>query len=131
MNEADKTIFKDFKAKPLSKGKALFFRSFISHGGSQIKRNKKLIFLWFLEMFKGDKYFELIETVKPPEVMLAYRNRSSLLIYPTGLANISFTLPLTFSFAPILSGLGALPDALLGRRSYDDVIVTAEIQYLF
>jgi hypothetical protein len=31
MNEADKTIFKDFKAKLLSKDRALFFRSFISH----------------------------------------------------------------------------------------------------
>jgi hypothetical protein len=45
MNEADKTIFKDFKAKPLSKDKTLFFRSFISHERSQAKRNKKLIFL--------------------------------------------------------------------------------------
>jgi hypothetical protein len=33
MNEADKTIFKDFKIKPLSKGRALFFRSFIPHKG--------------------------------------------------------------------------------------------------
>jgi hypothetical protein len=45
MNEADKTIFKGFKAKPLSKGKALFFRSFILYKGSQVKRNRKLIFL--------------------------------------------------------------------------------------
>jgi hypothetical protein len=44
MNEADKTIFKNFKAKSLSKGKALFFRSFIPHKGSQAKRNRKLIF---------------------------------------------------------------------------------------
>jgi hypothetical protein len=45
MNEADKTIFKSFKIKSLSKGRALFFRSSISHKESQIKRNKKLIFL--------------------------------------------------------------------------------------
>jgi hypothetical protein len=45
MNEADKIIFKGFKAKSLSKNKALFFRSFVPHKKSQIKRNKKLIFL--------------------------------------------------------------------------------------
>jgi hypothetical protein len=45
MNEADKITFKNFKTKPLSKDKALFFRSFISHKKSQAKRNKKLVFL--------------------------------------------------------------------------------------
>jgi hypothetical protein len=44
MNEADKIIFKNFKAKSLSKSKTLFFRSSILHKESQIKRNKKLIF---------------------------------------------------------------------------------------
>jgi hypothetical protein len=44
MNEADKTIFKDFKVKFLSKGKALFFRSSILYKESQAKRNKKLVF---------------------------------------------------------------------------------------
>jgi hypothetical protein len=44
MNEADKIIFKDFKTKSLSKGKALFFRSSISHKRSQAKRNRKLVF---------------------------------------------------------------------------------------
>jgi hypothetical protein len=127
MNEADKTIFRDFKAKSLSKGETLFFRSFILYKGSQAKRNKKLIFLWFLEMLKGDKYFELIEIAKFPEIMLAYRNRNSLLIYPTGLINIGFALPLTFSFAFIFFRLGALPDALLGRRSYNDAIMIAEV----
>jgi hypothetical protein len=105
----------------------LFFRSFVPHGGSQAKRNRKLVFPWFLEMFKGDKYFELIEAVKPPEVMLAYRNRNFPLTYPTRLANIGFTLPLTFNSAPIFSGLGTLPDVFLGRRSYDDVIMVAKI----
>jgi hypothetical protein len=131
MNEADKTTFGGFKAKPLSKGGALFFRSSVPHGGSQAKSNRKLVFPWFLEMLKGDKYFELMEAAKPPEVMLAHRNRSSPSTYPTGLANKGFALPLTFSSAPILSGLGALPDALLGRRSYDDAMVASEIQYLF
>jgi hypothetical protein len=88
--------------------------------------------LWDLsEMLKGDKYFELMEAAKPPEVMLAHKNRNSPSTYPTGLANKGFALPLTFSSAPILSGLGALPDALLGRRSYDNVIMVVEIQYLF
>jgi hypothetical protein len=127
MNEADKIIFKNFKAKSLSKSKALFFRSSVLYRKSQVKRNKKLVFPWFLEMFKDDKYFELIEAAKPPEIMLAYRNRNSLLTYPTGLANIGFVLSLTFSSAPILSGLGVLSDALLGRRSYDNAIVAAEI----
>jgi hypothetical protein len=131
MNEADKIIFGDFKAKSLSKNRALFFRSFVSHKGSQIKRNRKLVFLWFLKIFKGDKYFELIETIKFPEVMLAHRNRNFFLIYPTGLANIGFALLLTFSSAPIFSGLDVLPDAFLGRRSYNNVIMTAKIQYLF
>jgi hypothetical protein len=78
-------------------------------------------------MLKGDKYFELMEVIKFPEVMLAYRNRSSFLTYPIGLANIGFTLLLTFSSTPIFSELDALLDALLGRRSYNNVIVTAEI----
>jgi hypothetical protein len=82
-------------------------------------------------MLKGDKYFELMEIVKPPEVMLAYRNRSSSLTYPTGLANIGFALPLTFSSAPIFFRLDTLPDALLGRRSYNDAMITAKVQYLF
>jgi hypothetical protein len=78
-------------------------------------------------MLKDDKYFELIKAAKSPEIILAYRNRSFSLTYPTGLANIGFALPLTFSFAPILFRLGALSDALLGRRSYDDVMVVVEI----
>jgi hypothetical protein len=63
--------------------------------------------------------------------MLAYRNRNSSLTYPTGLANIGFTLPLTFSFTPIFSRLGTLPDALLDRRSYNNVMIIIKIQYLF
>jgi len=39
MNEADKITFKSFKIKPLSKGEALFFRSFILYKRSQIKRD--------------------------------------------------------------------------------------------
>ena len=65
-------------------------------------------------MLKGDKYFELIEVVKPPEVIRAYRNRNFPLTYPTGLANKGFILSLTFSSTPIFSGLNALSDALLG-----------------
>jgi hypothetical protein len=131
INEADKTIFKGFKAKSLSKDGVLFFRSSVPHKRSQAKRNRKLVFLWFLEMFKGDKYFELMKIAKSPEVMLAYRNRNFFLIYPTGLANISFALLLTFSSTPIFFGLGILSDALLGRQSYDDAIIIAEVQYLF
>jgi hypothetical protein len=78
-------------------------------------------------MLKGDKYFELMEVIKPPEVMLAYRNRNFPLIYPIGLANKDFALPLTFSSAPILSRLGVLLDALLGRRSYNNVIIASKI----
>jgi hypothetical protein len=78
-------------------------------------------------MLKNDKYFELIKVIKPPEIMLAYKNRNSLLTYPTGLINIGFILPLTFNSAPILFRLDILPDALLGRRSYNNVIIAAEI----
>jgi hypothetical protein len=78
-------------------------------------------------MFKGDKYFELMKITKPSEIMLAHKNRNSLLIYPTGLANKDFTLPLTFNSAPIFFELNILPDALLGRRSYNDVIIVAEV----
>jgi hypothetical protein len=59
--------------------------------------------------------------------MLVHKNRNSLSTYPTGLANIDFTLLLTFSSAPILFGLGTLPDAFLDRRSYDNAIMAAEI----
>jgi hypothetical protein len=45
MNEADKTIFRNFKTKSLSKGGALFFRSFVLYKESQAKRNRKLVFL--------------------------------------------------------------------------------------
>jgi hypothetical protein len=78
-------------------------------------------------MLKGDKYFELIKVIKPLEIMLAYKNRNSFLTYPTGLANKDFILPLTFSSASLLSGLGVLSDALLGRQSYNNAIVTAEV----
>jgi hypothetical protein len=59
--------------------------------------------------------------------MLAHRNRNSFLTYPTGLANISFTLLLIFSSAFIFSELGILSDAFLGRRSYDDAIMVVKI----
>jgi hypothetical protein len=78
-------------------------------------------------MLKGDKYFKLMEIAKPPEVILAYRNRNFSLTYPTGLVNIDFALPLTFSSAPILFRLNILLDALLGRRSYNNIIVIAKI----
>jgi hypothetical protein len=63
--------------------------------------------------------------------MLAHKNRNSFLTYPTRLTNIDFALSLTFNSAPIFFGLGALSDALLGRRSYDDAMIIAKIQYLF
>jgi hypothetical protein len=59
--------------------------------------------------------------------MLAHRNWNFFLIYPTGLVNIGFILPLIFNFAPILFKLSVLLDALLGRRSYDNVIIIAKI----
>jgi hypothetical protein len=78
-------------------------------------------------MFKGDKYFKLMEIAKSPEIMLAYKNRNFFLTYPTGLANIGFILLLTFNFAPIFFGLSILLDVLLGRRSYDNAIIIAKI----
>jgi hypothetical protein len=78
-------------------------------------------------MFKSDKYFELMETVKPSEVMLVYRNWNFSLIYPIGLVNKDFALSLTFSFAPIFFGLGILSDALLGRRLYNNVIMAVKV----
>jgi hypothetical protein len=78
-------------------------------------------------MLKGDKYFKLIKAIKPPEIILAYKNRNSFSTYPTGLANINFTLLLTFNSTPILSKLNALPNALLGRRSYNNAIMAAKI----
>jgi hypothetical protein len=63
--------------------------------------------------------------------MLAYKNRNSPLTYPTRLINKGFTLSLTFNSAPIFSNLGALSDALLDRRSYNDALITFEIRYLF
>jgi hypothetical protein len=63
--------------------------------------------------------------------MLAHKNRNFPLTYPTGLANIGFALLLTFSFASIFFKLDILSDVLLGRRSYNNAIMIAEIQYLF
>jgi hypothetical protein len=63
--------------------------------------------------------------------MRAHKNRNSLLIYPTGLANKGFALSLIFNSAPIFSDLNALLDALLGRRSYDNVLMVSKIRYLF
>jgi hypothetical protein len=99
----------------------LFFRLSVLYGGSQVKRDRKLVFPWYLKILKGNKYFELMEAVKSPEVIRVYRNRNFPLIYPTGLANKGFILLLIFSFALILSGLGALLDVFLGRRSHDNV----------
>jgi hypothetical protein len=82
-------------------------------------------------MLKGDKYFELIKVTKPPEIMLAYKNRNSLSTYPIRLVNKDFTLLLTFSSAPILSKLGILPDALLGRQSYNNALITFKTRFLF
>jgi hypothetical protein len=59
--------------------------------------------------------------------MLAYKNRIFFLIYPTGLTNKGFTLSLTFSSTSILFRLNVLPDALLGRRSYNNALITSKI----
>jgi hypothetical protein len=82
-------------------------------------------------MFKGDKYFKLMETIKFPEIMLAYRNRSFSLIYLIGLANKGFILLLTFNSAFVFFGLGVLLDTLLGRRLYNDALIAFKIRYLF
>jgi hypothetical protein len=63
--------------------------------------------------------------------MLAHKNRNFLLTYPTGLANKDFTLLLIFSSAPILSKLDILPDALLGRQSYNNALMAFKIRFLF
>jgi hypothetical protein len=131
VNEADKIVFRIFEARPLSKGGALFIHSSIPYGNSQAKYNRKLVFLWFLEVLEEDKCFELLEVAKPLEVMLAHRNRGSPFIYPTGLANKGFTLLLAFNSAPILIGLGILSDALLGRRSHNESLVGFDILTLF
>jgi hypothetical protein len=55
VNEAEKTTFGSFEARPLSKGGALFIHSSIPQGSSQAKHNRKLVFTWFLEMLdSGD-----------------------------------------------------------------------------
>jgi hypothetical protein len=82
-------------------------------------------------MFKSDKYFELIKATKPPEVILAYKNRNSPLIYSTGLANKDFTLLLTFSFTPIFFRLNALLNAFLGRQSHNNVLIAFKTRFLF
>jgi hypothetical protein len=82
-------------------------------------------------MLKGDKYFELIETTKPPEVMRVYKDRNSSLIYSTRLTNKGFALLLTFSSAFMLSDLGILLDAFLDRRSYNDALIVSKIRFLF
>jgi hypothetical protein len=82
-------------------------------------------------MLEGDKYFELIKITKPPEIMLAHKNRNFPLIYPTGLANKDFTLFLIFSSAPIFSDLDILLDALLGRRSHNNVLIIFNVRSLF
>jgi hypothetical protein len=82
-------------------------------------------------MFKGDKYFELIEIAKSPEIMRAYKDRNFSLTYSIRLVNKIFILLLTFSFTPIFSDLGILLDALLGRRSYNDALIIFEIRFLF
>jgi hypothetical protein len=82
-------------------------------------------------MFKGDKYFELMEIAKLPEITLVYRNRNFSLIYSIGLANKGFALLLTFSSAFIFSSLSILSDSLLGRRSHDNALIVSEIRFLF
>jgi hypothetical protein len=82
-------------------------------------------------MFKGDKYFELMEAVKSLEVIRVYKNRNFFIIYLTGLANKGFTLLLTFSSISILTGLGVLSDALLNRRSHNDALMALEMRFFF
>ena len=82
-------------------------------------------------MLEGDKCFELLEAVKSPEVMLAHRNWGSFFIYPIGLANKNFALSLTFNSAPILTNLGVLSNALLGRRSHNKFLVGLNMLALF
>ena len=72
-----------------------------------------------------------MKIIKPPEIMLAHKNRNSLLTYPTGLANKGFALLLIFNFTPIFSGLDILPDVFLGRRLYNNALIVSEIRYLF
>jgi hypothetical protein len=82
-------------------------------------------------MLKGDKYFELIKGVMLPKVMRAYKNRNFSFIYLTGLLNKGFALSLTFSFTFILTGLGALSDALFDRRSHDNALMAYDMQSFF
>jgi hypothetical protein len=72
-----------------------------------------------------------MKIAKPFEITLAHKNRNSFLIYPTGLVNKGFALLLIFNSAPILSSLGILLDALLGRRSYNNALIISEVRSLF
>jgi hypothetical protein len=63
--------------------------------------------------------------------MRVYRDRNSPFTYPTGLVNKGFTLLLTFNSGSILSDLGALSDALLGRQSHNNALIASEIRFLF
>jgi hypothetical protein len=72
-----------------------------------------------------------MEATKFPEVIRAYRNRNSFLIYPIGLVNKGFALLLIFSFTPIFSNLDVLLDVFLGRRSHDNVIMAFKTRFLF
>jgi hypothetical protein len=72
-----------------------------------------------------------MKVIKPPEIIRAYKNRNSFLIYPTGLINKGFILLLIFNSAPILFRLSILSDALFGRQSYNNVLIVSKIRYLF
>ena len=127
----ERKAFGSFQSRPVQKGGALFFNSSIPYGHSRAKHKRKMVFSWFLEMLEGEEYFELLEAGDPKEVMQAHQSHRSPTTYPTGMPNKGFALPSPFYSTPALTGLGAISDALLGRRPYTDGFVSMDLRSLF
>jgi hypothetical protein len=130
-NRQDVTHFGIFEKVPVLQGRALFYRTGIPHSAGKATWNRNVVFPWFLELLPGDAFVELSAKYNRGDVTKAHEDMTGMKWFPNGLGAKHFRPPFFFKADPALSGLGALSDALVGRRRMDDPLIIQDKKILF
>jgi hypothetical protein len=117
----------DWTAVPCRRGEVRVTLPHIPHGANGPSSGTRRTMLpWFVGVQDDLESLEVIEGGSWTDLAQAHRDLTSPTATPSGLANRYGAIPYRFPAAVELTGLGALSDALVGRRRWDSPQVLAE-----
>jgi hypothetical protein len=121
----------DFKTQwmevPCKQGAVRITLPHLPHGscGPCIKLRRTML-PWFVGIQPDHRTLDTIESGTWDDLAKVHRDLTKQPISPSGYPNMYGAIPYRFPGTVVLTGLGALSDALVGRRRWDDPAVLRE-----